>query len=150
MVTSKPAVRPGLPWLQEEVNRRMTRNAVALFGLLGIATLCCGYEDSPVTTPGRANGGPSAISEGVTGRIADAGGGPIAGALVQPKSLDENARAIPEIAIVSDGEGRYVWRLFAGRYELAVSAAGYNAAAAQVTVNAGQVTIQDFTLERLR
>jgi hypothetical protein len=126
----------------------MTAIVVAL-ALLGIGTLGCSERDTPVTNPNLLNGGPPRISEGVAGRIMDDGGRPIAGALVQPRSLDENSPPIPEIAVFSDPNGRYAWRLFPGRYELVVSAAGYQTAAAPATVNRGQVTTLDLTLQRL-
>lgn len=91
---------------------------------------------------------PTADGQGVEGRITDREGRPIAGALVVPRSLDVPSPPIPEIAIVSDEEGRYAWRLPPGRYEIAVSAAGYRGAVKEAVVRAGQVTRLDFVLER--
>jgi len=59
-----------------------------------------------------------------------------------------SAPPIPEIAIITDSNGRYTWSLFPGTYELTVSAAGYRSASRQVTIKAGQVVTADFALER--
>lgn len=92
---------------------------------------------------------PTAGGQGVEGRITDTQGRPIAGALVVPKSLDEPSPPIPEIAIVSDEQGRYAWRLPPGRYQISVSAEGYRGAVKEAVVGAGQVTRLDFVLERI-
>ena len=131
----------------------MDNHALAIVGLFAVAAASCdGTQDrhDPVTAPGIDNGAPAAISEGVTGRVRASGGAAIVGAMVQPRALEANARPIPEIAIVSDGEGRYVWRLFPGKYEISVSAEGYAPVTATVAVAGGQVTTQDFVLERAR
>lgn len=91
---------------------------------------------------------PTADGQGVEGRITDTQGRPVAGALVVPRSLDVPSPPIPEIAIVSDEEGRYAWRLPPGRYEISVSAAGYRGAVKEAVVRAGQVTRLDFVLKR--
>lgn len=104
---------------------------------------------SPAPPPGRPSLAPSADGQGVEGRITDSRGRPIAGALVVPKSLDEPSPPIPEIAIVSDEEGRYAWRLPPGRYQISVSAEGYRGAAKQAVVRPGEVTRLDFVLEQV-
>ena len=70
--------------------------------------------------------------------------------MLQPKSLDENGPPIPELAVYSDANGQDAWRLFPGRYEMTVSAAGYQTASATATVNSSRVTTLDITLQRLR
>ena len=88
--------------------------------------------------------------EGVTGRVSDSNGNPVRNALVHPKSLDENSPPIPEIAVVTDEDGRYTWRLFPGRYDISVSAQGYGELTEQVTVKPKQQVILDFTLEQTK
>lgn len=100
----------------------------------------------PLVAPSPA---PTAGGQGVEGRITDTQGRPIAGALVVPKSLDEPSPPIPEIAIVSDEQGRYAWRLPPGRYQISVSAEGYRGAVKEAVVRAGQATRLDFALERI-
>ncbi|MQA31260.1 MAG: PEGA domain-containing protein [Luteitalea sp.] len=122
---------------------------IVALALLGIGTLGCSVGDTSVTGPGQTSGGSPSISEGVAGRVTNDSGGPIATAMVQPRSLDDNGPPIPEIAVYSDADGGFAWRLFPGRYELQVSAAGYQTAAAPATVGAGEVTTLNFTLQRL-
>lgn len=83
-------------------------------------------EDSPVMSDAQSEPRPGpGIGEGVIGQIMDSRGRPVAGASVRPRSLDDSSPAIPEIAIVSDSDGRYTWSLFPGIYEISVSAEGY-------------------------
>jgi glutamyl endopeptidase len=85
---------------------------------------------------------------GIAGQITDSRGRPVAGAFVQPRALDDPSPPIPEIAIVSDGDGRYTWRLFPGTYEISVSAEGYRGVSRQATVKPRQQVTIDFMLER--
>ena len=88
--------------------------------------------------------------EGVAGRITNDKGNAIEGARVAAASLDPNGPAIPEIAIVSDEDGRYEWALRAGRYKLTVVADGYERASKDVVVSGGKVATLDFVLSRKR
>ena len=86
---------------------------------------------------------------GVVGTVR-AGGDPVQGALVQPRGLDPQAPAVPELAIYTGADGRYWWPLPGGRWELTVSARGHRSAAKTVVVDeSGPVTL-DFTLEPAR
>jgi hypothetical protein len=89
------------------------------------------------------------IKEGVVGRVTAPDGSPVKGALIEPRSLDDPSPPIPEIAIHTDKDGRYMWPLFPGTYELSVRPKGYQRPInpITVTVTAGQVVIADWTLE---
>lgn len=120
--------------------------------VMSVGTPGCGQRNAPdeaVAGPSLANGGPPAIGQGVSGRIADDSGRPIARALVVPRSLDKNSPPIPEIAVFSDATGQYAWRLSPGRYEFRVTTDGYQAATVSAVVNSSQVTTVDITLKRL-
>jgi hypothetical protein len=117
------------------------------FILLGSGAFGYGDLDKPVTSSDQGASRPG-IASGVVGRVTDPDGRPVEGALIQPRSLVDPSPPIPEIAIVSDGDGRYTWSLFPGTYEISVSAEGYHRARKQVTIKAGQVVTVDFTLER--
>ena len=121
----------------------------ALVAFILLASSGCSYsnEDSPVTSTGQVEIGSGNV-EGIVGRITDTRGQPIVGALVQPRSLDDPSPPIPEIAIVSDDNGRYTWQLSPGSYELSVSADGYRGMTKLTKVKAGQAATLDFTLER--
>ena len=97
--------------------------------------------DSPQPTSG------AQASRGVVGTVRSTGGQPVEGALVQPRALDPNAPAVPEIAAYTGPDGRYSWDLPPGRWELTVSADGYRPATRQVTIEAGGPATLDFTLE---
>jgi hypothetical protein len=104
-------------------------------------------KDRPVTNTPAAEPTTPKI-EGIAGKITDSDGRPVAGASVQPESLDEPSTPIPEIAIVSESDGRYAWRLAPGTYEISVSAEGYRGIAKKATVKAGQQVTLDFKLKR--
>jgi hypothetical protein len=115
--------------------------------LLGSSVFSYGNKDSPVISTGGADAG-TGIVEGIAGQITDSRGRPVAGAFIQPRALDDPSPPVPEIAIVSDGDGRYTWRLFPGTYEISVSAEGYRGISKQATVKPRQQVTMDFTLER--
>jgi hypothetical protein len=130
----------------------MTRIIIAL-AVLSIASVGCaqgGVPDAPVAAPSVAGGGPPAIGQGVSGRVSDESGQPVERALVVPRSLDANSPAIPEIAVFSDGNGQYSWRLSPGRYEVTVTLDGFEPVTLPVNVGSSQVATLDFTLQRSR
>jgi len=114
----------------------------------------CHDRDRPVTNGGDAatTASPAAsqgISEGIEGRVT-ASGQPLAGVSVQPRSLDEPATAIPEMAVVSMDDGQYQWTLRPGEYEITFVLDGYQPATRQVTVQPRQAARLDVELEPVR
>jgi hypothetical protein len=92
----------------------------------------------------------SGIHEGVEGRVTAPGPKPLENVAVRPRSLDEPAAAIPEMAVVSEPDGHYLWTLRPGEYEISFAAEGYQPAARRITVHPRQVTRLDVTLEPAR
>ncbi len=90
---------------------------------------------------------PFNITEGLMGRIMDIDGYPVRGALIQPQSLDDPSPPIPDIAILSDNDGWYQWRLFPGAYEISVFAERYQTATRRIIIKAGQVINVDLILK---
>ena len=80
------------------------------------------------------------IAEGAVGRLVTPSGDPVAGAQITVRSLDRPAGPVPEIAILSDKDGRFAWPLPPGRYRLAAVVEGREIAIATVTVEPGRVT----------
>ena len=104
--------------------------------------------DTPVS--GDPAGSPVAAAQGVAGRVTSTDGGAVEGAFVQASSLDPDGPAIPEIAIFTDADGNYQWTLRPGRYELAITADGFERAVDQVTVASGELAKLDFVLRPTR
>jgi hypothetical protein len=128
---------------------------------LGLQWLCVGLFIGAVSYVGAVNPPRPAspaehrrtgvlLKEGVTGQIQDDKGSAVAEATVLAASLDVDGPAIPEIAIVSDADGRYEWPLRPGRYKLTVAAEGYERGSRRVVVKAGEVARLDFRLSRRR
>ncbi len=106
---------------------------------LGFVALACGGLHDP--------GEPDAKGRGsVEGQASTTNGVPVVGALVEPRSLDDPSPPIPEIAVRTDKDGRFVWPLFAGSYEVTVVAEGCERATARVVVKAGRVAKVSFSL----
>jgi hypothetical protein len=127
--TEAPAAEPGNAAVQAEP----TADAGATGG-----------GDVPISAPA----GPSNSQTGagfVRGTVTDAAGTPLAGVLVIPESLDTPPRAVPEIAVMTDDQGRYEWGLDAGRYRLTFTMDGYTQAQHEVVVQ-GQPTVLDLQL----
>jgi hypothetical protein len=130
----------------------LLRNTTILLATIGTLTwfVFMGCAQSGPDTPassthdGRRHTG---AFEGVTGRVLTSNGHPVVNALVQAKSLDIPSQPIPEIAIVTDGDGRYRWPLRPGRYLISVSARGYQTASQHIELRKGAAATLDFTLE---
>lgn len=128
-------------------SRRSGRSCRVLFGVSlawGLAALAC---NGSLQGPEPVVREPGAEARGsVSGLATTTDGAPVAGALVQPRSLDQPSPPIPEIAILTSADGRFVWPLFVGSYELTVVAEGCQPASQRVMVVAGQVATVAFTL----
>ncbi|MEV4628074.1 carboxypeptidase-like regulatory domain-containing protein [Micromonospora sp. NPDC049523] len=105
--------------------------------------------DSPISAADRAGDSGRATNRGtVTGRVLAADGSPVAGVAVAPKSLDDPARAIPELVVTTDETGTFRWSLEPGRYEFqaqpaAGAAVSGRAAPQTATVTVGQTATVD-------
>jgi hypothetical protein len=103
--------------------------------------------DAPVTGgPGQASS--AAPQEGVRGRVVDAVGKPLAGVLVTAQSTDTPPRAVPEIAVMTDQNGRFQWPLPAGNYTLSFSRDGYVTTTQAVVVKETQLSSMDVALKQ--
>jgi len=105
----------------------------------------CADPDRPVNNGGDANAGGREIAEGVAGRVT-VDRKPLAGVSVQPRSLDQPATAIPEMAVVSEDGGQYHWSLRPGEYEISFTLDGYQPETRRVTVRPREVTRLDVEL----
>jgi hypothetical protein len=131
--------------------RRVFNNLLLIsiaVGLIMAVTHCrLASEDQPITAhPGVEP--QRAPSYGVRGRVTSADGAPIAGRLVQAKSLDKPKRAIPELAVMTGEDGSYWWPLKPGHYRLSVAAEGYLTASQEVVVRSNQIAQLDFSLKK--
>jgi protocatechuate 3,4-dioxygenase beta subunit len=88
----------------------------------------------------------SSRGSGVSGRILDAAGHPVAGAIVVPRSQDSPPQELPEIAVMTDDDGRYQWTLPPGRYSFTVHHNGQASSSQTVTVTADQIGSLDITI----
>jgi hypothetical protein len=133
-------------------NPRLLRNFTILLTTIGTLTwfvLMGCAQSGPDTPASSTNDGRryTGAFEGVTGRVLASHGHPVVNALVQAKSLDTPSQPIPEIAIVTDGDGRYRWPLRPGRYVISVSAGGYQTASQHIELRKGAAATLDFTLK---
>lgn len=113
---------------------------LTFFGVVPMASCIPQTPDSSNNT--RING---QNFEGVTGLVT-MDGRPIVNVRIQAKSLDKPSRPIPEIAIITNKEGRYKWPLIAGKYEISVSIDNRPSASQVVTVNPKQTTTLNFKI----
>jgi len=93
---------------------------------------------------------PAAVFEGIQGKVHTPDGRPLQGVFVQAQPSDPNAGPVPDIAIVTDENGVYRWRLPPGQYTLSVNPENYEAQAAPANVDAGKTTIRDFIVQHQR
>ncbi|MFK3980721.1 carboxypeptidase-like regulatory domain-containing protein [Micromonospora sp. NPDC050397] len=144
---------------------RSTRTGVLASALFAVAVLsACAQPgtdsvgsaggpggDSPVSASSQpADPGNSTNRGTVTGRVTNADGAAVPGVVVQPKSLDDPARAIPELVVTTDDKGVFRWVLEPGRYEFRTQPSGSDPGSrtqpGTATVTAGQTATVDLTL----
>ena len=126
------------------------RVGILILALIPLLAASCAGPDRPVASGGDAKVAERGGFEGVEGRVTASGQKPLAGVSVQPRSLDEPAAAIPEMAVVSEDDGQYHWTLRPGEYELTFALDGYQPATRKVTVRPRQATRLDIELEPAR
>lgn len=89
------------------------------------------------------------VHQGVSGRVTSASGAPMANVFVQARSLD-GPRAIPELAVMTDSGGRYIWELSAGHYELTFMRDGRELVRKRVVVRQNALTRLDVEVSAAR
>jgi Carboxypeptidase regulatory-like domain len=92
-------------------------------------------------------GASSAETEGIRGRVVAPGGAPVAGAVVARQPIDPH-RSMNLQAAVTDADGRYVWPLAPGVWEIEINAPGYLPARQRSSVTEGRWETLDFILQR--
>jgi hypothetical protein len=80
----------------------------------------------------------------VKGVVSEAAGAPLRDASV---FVLEGSAPFPQMAVFTDVNGTYEWRLAPGTYTLAVARDGYTDAEQVVTVSAGTEVVADFQLQ---
>lgn len=107
-----------------------------------------GSADAAVSSDDAASGSATTQAHGVDGTVSDQEGKTVTGALVTPISLDTPSKAIPEVAVFTNDEGRYSWVLPAGRYRITVTADGYEEASVETEVPEGGTATLDLQLRK--
>lgn len=92
----------------------------------------------------------SPVQEGVAGVVSDSAGRPVVGVVVHAEAISRPRPAIPEIAIVTDENGRYKWPLPPAEYQITIAAEGFEKATKRATVSVGRQTILHFQLKHSR
>lgn len=99
----------------------------------------------PVSSDDDAAGGAAPGGGGVvSGRVTDPSGQPLVEATV---SVSKGTAPVPEITAITSAEGMYQWDLPAGTFTLEAHKDGFQMAAVEVTVIAGETITQDIVLQ---
>ncbi|MEV4625740.1 carboxypeptidase-like regulatory domain-containing protein [Micromonospora sp. NPDC049523] len=129
---------------------RHVRSVLGLIVIVGLLSACGVSADGPDRssnpgdpTPSKSDG--PVVWGTVVGTVRGPAGQPVAGVLVVPGAVDPTLE-VPEIAVTTDQDGRYVWQLLPGRYELTGRHDRRTSPAAAVTVVAGERSTVDLTL----
>ena len=118
-----------------------------ILGLAPIGAFAMSDPDRPVSSDQAQTVQPQART-GVAGTVRSPDGDTVSGAMIVARSLDSPTKPIPEIAILSNAQGKYLWPLKAGRYELTPVQDGRRGRPETVSVTSGAVTRLDLTLAR--
>lgn len=146
---------------------------VMLLGGCGLVLVACGPESSPQQGDGGAGGEeepvrsadvlrapdtpvsglpgqPGAQAQGnvVQGQVTSTDGKSIAEVIVLPQSADTPPQAVPEVAVVTDEQGRYQWSLPTGAYTLTFTKDGYAPLIQPVVVAPDRPATLDVVLQK--
>jgi hypothetical protein len=120
--------------------------ALVVIGATVVLVVACGQkagDERPTTgTDPQATNVPGSLH----GTVRTPDGKPVANALVAATSNDDPPAPVPELAIVTDDEGRYEWPLRPGRYRLTVDVAGIGKATGDTTIENGTEPVLDLTV----
>jgi hypothetical protein len=134
--------------VQKNLFIRVLRTASIL--LLGAFHPSAGFGSSP-DTPVSSQEMPvtgSKMQEGIVGTVVDESGTPLAGVFVEVTPESSNAGPVPDMAILTDAQGKFEWRLGPGRYVVAVAPQGFRQNWMVVEVRAGRTTSANFIARR--
>ena len=88
----------------------------------GASTTPVGGGDRPISSDGADLRRPIA-ADGISGTVRDTSGRPVAGVLVEALA-EPGSPPAPDLAVVTDGQGRFAWPLRSGTYQLKAGARG--------------------------
>lgn len=135
----------------------MRRAALIVVTVCVLAAAGCGGRgeqptgESSAPAAGNVSAGPSespgaAAATGVRGRVTGPDGAPLSNAAVSRFPAD-SSRPVTQEAGVTDGDGRYLWALSPGVWDVEISMPGHRTVKQRVTVVEGQWAQVDFTLQ---
>jgi hypothetical protein len=81
------------------------------------------------------------------GRITLAGGAPISGVFVTPKSTSDPPEPVPDKAVLTNEQGEYWWSLWPGSYTITFSKEGYQTKTLSISIQKGEKITLDATLD---
>lgn len=112
------------------MNRTVTLALVAT----ALTAAACGQPgprgETPVTA---ADHEATAVPGALHGTVRTRDGQPIPGVMVTATSTDDPQRPVPELAVMTDDQGRYEWPLVPGRYRITVTLSA-GEASSEITV----------------
>jgi hypothetical protein len=120
---------------------RKSRDAFIVLSVILCLTAGSAMSAGPVDSI-TSDTGPvaTALDQGIAGTVMNEAGEPVAEVFVQATSLDANSPPIPDIAIMTDAEGRFSWPLRPGAYRLTFILDGREIGEAEAMVDAGHVS----------
>lgn len=134
----------------------MRRAALIVVTACVLAAAGCGggrggpVGESSAPASGNITAGPSestgAAATGVRGRVTGPDGVPLANAAVSRFPVD-SSQPVTQEAGVTDGDGRYLWALSPGAWDIEISMPGHRTVKQRVTVAEGQWAMLDFILQ---
>jgi len=117
-----------------------SRDALNALSALLFLTVASAMAAGPVDSVNSASGSvATSLDQGIAGTVTNEAGEPVAEVFVRAASLDSNS-PIPDIAILTDAEGRFSWPLQPGTYRLTFYLDGTVVGEAEATVEAARVS----------
>ncbi len=105
----------------------------------------CNTPDQPANSDQKGPSAQSSPTFQVIGKVTDESGNPIAEAGV---AVTKASAGVPDILVLTNENGEYVWELPAGEFTLTVRQDNYLEASKDVTVKAGEKIELNFQLKK--
>lgn len=127
------------------MNRKIVFALVAVVVVIVVVGASCATKAGPDESPVTGEHDERTIPWAVHGAVRTVDGNAVVGVMVSAVSIEDPARPVPEVAVITDEHGGYEWPLPPGRYRLSVdSPAG--SGSGEVKVRVDQENALDITV----
>lgn len=120
--------------------------ALLLLAMWAFTPACAQKTNDGGEVPASAEYGTTIVPGSLHGTVRTTDGNPVANANITVASTDDPPKAIPEIAVLTDANGRYEWPLTPGRYRISVTVDNKGTATGDTDIIVGTEPVLDLII----